>query len=284
MSISLAKRRRCIGLMRLRCSALMPYVLLILLETLVLSLAVWQWVRGNEKATVLSEWETQDAVPFAADDIQSGLRLLENSAESLAPSESKSIRQQIAARTLLIDGQLQPAQVWLLDNQQVNGRTGYDVLTLFFADTAVNRQPLLLNLGWIESSYSRRQAVPNINWSEMSLAKGRVKLVFQEYSRNPFIRESADTLGPFIRVQTPVTAVQQLAMQYSSVYYAVLLPNEEQASNKTPVGFVHHYTPVVMEPQKHYAYALQWLLIGVALFFVFHFAKKKQRRKRDRAT
>lgn len=263
-----------------RTAVLLGYLVLIVLTLFVLSLAIWQWQRSVEKSQLLQKFAHNQQQPLMLDQLLHRRSFV----QQLPEAEQRLAEQTLASHPLMVTGQLQPEQVWLLDNQQVNGHTGYDVLTLFAAETKAGASMLVINLGWVQSSYAKRHEPPEISLDTNTLQQWRLQLVFPRSSLNPFVRETADSLGRFIRVQTPQTVVEQLQKQFPHILYAVLLPKDDQISalKYTPTGFVFHYNNVVMRPEKHRAYAVQWLLLAVALLIIFSRALRQSSTIRER--
>ena len=145
--------------------------------------------------------------------------------------------------------------IWLLDNQIVDGKVGYDVVVPVQA--AGLARPLLVNLGWLAGTGSRdRLPQPDIA---------------AEFSLNGLLRVDVDglmLLGQNVENsgQWPMR-IQQLAyaelsqLSGLSLFEAVLYQQQD-----TP--FIPHYQPVVLPPEKHRGYALQWFLLAVAVLGV----------------
>ncbi len=140
-----------------------------------------------------------------------------------------------------------PPYVWLLDNQVAEHEVGYDVLIPVRAD---NHSPLLLvNLGWLPAPADRQQlprpAIPTVLELEGLLrTKPGGILLGQNIETGPYPN----------RLQSiRVDALSQIigSPLADAVFYQKSSP------------FVYHYQQNVMPPEKHRAYALQWL--GLAL-------------------
>lgn len=211
-------------------------------------LAWWQWQRAEEKTKQLqqiAQWQQQDGLPVA----------------------------QLTAATLpTLDGA--PLQgdvqwlapfVWLVDNQIVNGVAGYDVLI------PVQAQPdavvFLLNLGWTAGSGDRTQ-LPQVDIPQQLRLEGILRT-----SPRPFILgQNIENTGHFPQ------RIQAIVPQQLSAASNLPLLDAVFYQKNTPL--VSHYTPVILPPEKHRAYALQWALLAVAVVFVA-FAVGQQRGKHD---
>lgn len=142
--------------------------------------------------------------------------------------------------------------VWLLDNQIVNGRVGYDVVVPVQA--AGLGRPLLVNLGWVAGSDSR-ETLPQIAIDAKFALNG---LLRTKVDGLILLGQNAEDHGQWpMRVQQIDYAV--LAHQSGHDLYPALLYQQEGSD------FIQHYQPVVLSPEKHRGYALQWFLLSVAV-------------------
>ncbi|MDK1288995.1 SURF1 family protein [Pseudoalteromonas umbrosa] len=226
-------------------------VVLIFAVTIVMSvcfrLSYWQWQRAGDK--------------------QAQLSMLTERFDNHALGEVESTDNWQGAN-IDLKGKLVPNQWWFLDNQILHGQVGYDLIALFEAD---NTDTLfVINLGFVPARDSRSQlpviALPlnqievNVQfkigvWSGFTLAKSPDQSayhhnVLQYLDRAYFERES----------KLPISS--QLLIAKQGVIQGV-----------TP-----HYKAVVMSPDKHRAYALQWLLIGLSAGVIAYFATRKKSR------
>lgn len=152
---------------------------------------------------------------------------------------------------------------WLLDNQTYQGQPGYSVLSLINTGTS----ELLVNWGWIKAPKYRHE-LPVVELPKTVEAKGTIKsntfeqfqLQHQELNRSQ------------IRVQSISEILTLLAWPQES--YAVIF-----ADSNTIDGLPQIYKPVVMAPEKHRAYALQWFLLAACSLVIFAFASYKKNNK-----
>ncbi len=198
-------------------------------------LSWWQWQRAEEKSAQLAQiaqWQQQDGVALAT---LAGLNGLDG-----APLQGE-VRW------------LSPYS-WLLDNQIVSGRVGYDVLVPVQAITG-SGPILLVNLGWLPAAADRSV-----------LPSPEIPLVFQlngvlRTEPRPFLLGSAlEHAGQYPR------RVQGTVPQALATDSGLALADAVFYQQQTP--FVSHYQPVILPPEKHRAYALQWGLLAVAVVFV----------------
>lgn len=207
---------------------------------LLLGLSYWQWLRAEEKIKTLARidhWQNQGAIN------------LDRLSTIMGP-ESDGLRLDFNARWL-------SPMVWLIDNQVANGRIGYDVLiAVQDASAASEEGALLVNLGWVAAA-PRRDLLPNIDIP----AKLRVQGIFRTRTQGVLLGTNIENKGEWpMRIQQVDT--QALAEFIDSALIQGLAYQEK----KSP--FFIHYHPVILPPERHRAYALQWLLLAVAVVVV----------------
>jgi cytochrome oxidase assembly protein ShyY1 len=145
--------------------------------------------------------------------------------------------------------------VWLLDNQIVQGRVGYDVIIPVQA--AGLAQPLLVNLGWLAAP-ERRDSLPEVTITPQIALDG---LLRTKVDGLLLLGQNAEISGQWpMRIQQVNYA--QLSEHSALQLYPALL-YQQNGSDFTP-----HYQPVVLSPEKHRGYALQWFLLGIAVLGV----------------
>ena len=262
-----------------------PWVLAVLAVAAVpAGLSAWQWQRGEDKLATLAriaEWEREGAVGLArlaelasapgraatgatSRDIDAASTAV---ASVGAPSGSASAR---AGRALVDGVQLDFAarwiapMVWLVDNRIVDRQPGYDVV-IAVEDLADVREAgssgaapraALVNLGWIAAEGGRDALpVPAIP------AQLRVQGIFRTEVTGLLLGANVEDHGRWpMRIQQADPA--QLAA-WLAVPLAPGLIQQQQAS-----PFHIHYRPVVLPPERHRGYALQWGLIALAVIGV----------------
>ncbi|WP_440054358.1 SURF1 family protein [Pseudoalteromonas sp. T1lg65] len=210
-------------------------------------LSLWQWQRAQQKYLIEQRIEAFDFT---------GERLSE-----LLTTRTLS---ELDGAKLTLTGQFLPDHYWFLDNQVVNGQVGFDVVSLFKLQG--NGQNIVVNLGFVASVASRIPptiVLPSNTQSFTALIKS-----------NPQQK--------FTLAAQPTTANEQHILQYidndflSEISGVDLLTILAYSVEDNIGGAKPHYKPVVMSPKKHEAYALQWLLIGLAALFIgWKLAKKE---------
>lgn len=203
---------------------------------LLCKLAWWQWQRAEEKTQQLqqiSDWQQQDGVPIQ-----------QISSTDLAWLDGAPLQGEASW--------LSP-YIWLVDNQVHHGIVGYDVLIPVQAKGS--QLVLLVNLGWV-AGMAERSTLPDVTAPSSVWLDG----VFR-YAPRPFVlgHNVERSAGYPQRVQAIVPADLAASSGLTladAVFYQQTSP------------FQPHYQAVIMPPEKHRAYALQWGLLAVAVVFV----------------
>jgi surfeit locus 1 family protein len=222
---------------------LVPLIAYLCLLPLLLTLGIWQLNRAEEKRAIL--------------DLQSqrqGSEVLELSA-SLSENLESLLYKPVSAV-----GHYDSSHQYLLDNQVSKGRAGYSVLTPF--RSTENGKAVLVNRGWIPLGKSRAE-LPDIR-----VALNKIKLTGRI---NRFPRVGLRLAGSELPAKgwpavVQVIDVKVLSQQlgYSLVDFQIEL--DKFAAN----GFAREWQEsVVMTPEKHTAYAVQWFLLAITLTVLF---------------
>ncbi|PSW04956.1 SURF1 family protein [Photobacterium lipolyticum] len=152
---------------------------------------------------------------------------------------------------LTVHGRFDHSKAVLLDNQLYRGQPGYHLLYPF----AVDDGWLLVNLGWIAAPVYREQ-VPVLPEHHGEL---RISGVIAPPSL--LIELAAEPLGESWPLRVQNIHLDQLSRQMELPLQPWIL----QIDPDHAVALQQTWIPVVMGPQKHYAYALQWFLLAVAV-------------------
>ncbi len=216
----------------------------LLVVAILLSLSYWQWQRAAQKQQSLDQlarWQAQPATSLNGllTHAQGGTNLLLQDGASVA----------FTARWI-------SPYVWLLDNQLVKGRPGYDVI-IPVQEVSVPSSPIVLvNLGWIAAPLSRTE-LPALH----ILADVDVHGVYRARSDALLLGKNLEDQGRWpMRIQK----IDNLLLAH--YLPGKLVPGLIYAQQGSP--FFVHYRPVVLPPERHKAYALQWLLLALAALLV----------------
>lgn len=233
--------------MFLRLPILATLVTLVAFVTM-LYLGMWQLDRAQQKQQRLQQIQLKTQLaPMGIDE----LRLLDDMRD--APVA-------VVGRFL--------AQVFLLDNRVYQGKVGYQLVAVLQTDSG----DLLVNLGWLKAPEFRQQ-VPEY---EVPVGLVEVQGMVAVPQLNPMIRETAGANDGWPKVvqQLDIPKLEALRGNGDLLDWVLLL------SPEADFGYVREWQPVVMPPQKHQAYAMQWFALAIAAIVVY--AAVLRRRKSDR--
>ncbi len=197
--------------------------------SLLLGLGFWQLQRAEDKAGV----QRGLALPMAAE------------VRSTSHLDTLPLLTEVR-----LEGEYLPGYDWLLDNQIFKGRFGYRVFTPF-CDAA---GCVVVDRGWIPGDLDRRE-LPQVDRPE-----GRVTIAgrISEPQSNVLLTDNEPSdrwprRVQFLRVEDVAAVVPVL----SSARVAHL--GEGQPGVLEPL-----WKPVVMGPEKHRGYAVQWFTLAAA--------------------
>jgi surfeit locus 1 family protein len=218
-----------------------PWVLInLLVLAMLLGLSFWQWQRATEKTQTLARianWQQQDAVDIAR------LKMMNATGRDGAQLDFM--------------GRWLSPMVWLVDNKMMKGRIGYDVLiAVEDVSASEDSSALLVNLGWVAAPL-QRDFLPAVNIP----AELRVQGIFRT-------RITGILLGTNIENKRvwPMR-IQQVDLESLSAHLdRPLVSGLTYQENSSP--FLIHYRPVILPPERHKAYALQWFLLAVAVVVI----------------
>ncbi|MGI5310192.1 SURF1 family protein [Rheinheimera sp. WS51] len=209
---------------------------------ILINLSWWQLQRAEQKTVQLNQLalQAEQSVLTAA--------ALEN-----LVSDNHSV--ELDGLQLATSASWQAPYIWLLDNQIVKGKVGYDVIVA--AKLATTNKLLLVNLGWIAGTDSRDK-LPAVEIPAQLTLQG---VLHTDVAGMLLLGQNIESSEhwPMRIQQVNFTAI---AEQIAQPIYPALLYQQQQT------GFIHHYQAVVMPPEKHQAYALQWLLLAIVVLGV----------------
>ncbi|MEC8373867.1 MAG: SURF1 family protein, partial [Pseudomonadota bacterium] len=152
--------------------------------------------------------------------------------------------------TVTFDGEPDTTHLVFLDNQIQDKRVGYDVIV----PVKTNAGWVLVNYGWV-SAPDMQRTLPTIKIDKGLLSfRGIVSVP----GINPLITETNTQSWVF-----PALVQQIDFADLSQRLNRDLLPYVIQLTTDD-VAFVRDFRPVVMSPEKHLGYAVQWFGLAVA--------------------
>jgi surfeit locus 1 family protein len=215
----------------------------LLLLSLFCSLGVWQLGRAEQKFQLLAQQQVADDSP--------GMNLNE-----VVPEDIQALRYQAAVAMGRYDGEHQ----FLLDNQIMDGKPGFFVLTPFFV--AGGEQIVLVNRGWIPLGKDRN-TMPDIKLNASPVAvRGRI---------NQFPSVGIKLKGAEIPGDGWPSLLQRVETQAVSDSLGYRVANFQlELDPSEPEGYRREWkTSFGLPPEKHIAYALQWFALALTLTGLF---------------
>ncbi|MFQ3196386.1 MAG: surfeit locus 1 family protein [Paraglaciecola sp.] len=205
------------------------------------ALGLWQLQRAEQKSTRLA------MIEVAA------------STSAITLAQTINSKEDIRDLPVRLTGTLNPDTYLLLDNRIHQGRVGFEVLSLLSTDSG----NVLINFGWVAGDPSRL-SLPEVNLPyTLQDIKGKVAIP----QTNPMVSETADFVQNWPKV------IQQLDLVFiQQVLQQPILPFIVQLDPVVTSGFIRQWQPVVMSPEKHIAYAIQWFGLAIAALMIYGFA------------
>lgn len=232
------------------------WVFICLLATaFLMSLSFWQLSRATEKKQTLAriaQWQAAGAL--------TSQQLL-----ALGDQDLDGVHVKFAARWV-------SPIIWLLDNQLVDGRIGYDVvipveeIPADLSNSASTNlvPPVLINLGWVAAVGGREQ-LPDVAIPAQLMVDG----VFRTAPQGLLLGTNIEDNGHWpMRIQQ--LDALSLAPYLPSLTTLGVIFQQQQSPYRV------HYQPVILPPERHRAYALQWALLAVAVIVIALSASAKK--------
>ena len=142
------------------------------------------------------------------------------------------------------------------------GRLGYRVLQIVHTEQGA----LLVNLGWVLAS-KHREVFPEFSPLAGAINfTGHIRIVEQG-----IVLSEQD----YRQINWPLR-IQQIELdKFSQIIAQKLLPFVVYLDKKETIGFEKNWQPIVMPPEKHRAYAVQWFALASAWLLLMVFASIK---------
>ncbi|WP_099760636.1 SURF1 family protein [Janthinobacterium sp. 35] len=232
-----------------------PFVVMLLLVALGVSLAQWQQRRGDEKVARAARLEAGNlAAPLAL------------SAAPLRPADAQAIEY----RRITVTGRFVPAWTVYLDNRPYKGQAGFHVLTPFQIDGSAMH--VLVAQGWLPRNNAERTRIP-----DYTTPAGTVTISGIARLNAGHVMElgTAPALAPHAIVQN--ADITQLAQASGLSLQPFILEQTVAVVDRTATAPASSQLPVRDWPapdlgaDKHRGYAFQWYALALMafLFFVF---------------
>lgn len=226
--------------------------LIVILLPILLWLGNWQLKREDEKRAIQTTYSVR---------------------QEQTPVEFSDVRHRVTKTTdlaffpVVLNGQFNPDQQFLLDNRINNGQVGYEVLTSFHVDAYNNETGswVLVNRGWIKAP-PLRSDLPVIP----ELPKDRVEIMGEIYvppGEGYHLQDldSNNTNWPKVVTAVDMEKMSVLLGEALFEYQIRIKPNQ-------PGTLETNWAPINVSPEKHRAYAVQWFAMAAGLFVWLIFA------------
>lgn len=224
---------------------------LLLLAAAFAWLGVWQWQRMQGKQELMTRFEQASARSYA---------------EAAARGETFS--------RITVTGEYSDAWHLLRDNRIERGRAGVEVLSLF---RPLDGPPLLVNRGWLPMPPDRR-SLP-----QFTTPAGRITvsgLLAPPPGPGVQLGEPAgldDLRGPTLLTYLDLDRIRAALAPDLAPSILLLDPAD-------PTGFGERaWSPAVMLPGQHRAYAVQWFALAAAALVIWLTLGLRRPRSRDDA-
>ncbi|WP_394222218.1 SURF1 family protein [Alteromonas gracilis] len=228
-----------------RTSHVIPWILTGISVAIMCGLGYWQLDRMVQK---------QQRLASIAQKQSNGTMSLE---EALSNEDPRDI-------TVSFSGSLDANHILLLDNQIYNQQVGFDVLVPAYT----NAGWLLVNFGWVPAPDLMRTMPDILFTSETRTFTGVISVP----SKNPLVTETNMALA-----KSPALVQQIEFSALSNALERKFLPFILQLTTPDP-AFVREHQAVVMSPEKHLGYAVQWFGLAIAAAAIGGFAISKKGR------
>jgi surfeit locus 1 family protein len=207
---------------------------------LFISLGNWQLKRAKEKRALLATYESRIK------------RAPQRITTLSTPSDLRFYQ-------ILLHGHFQNEKTILLDNKTYAGQIGYEIYTPFLAQELT--KPILVDRGFISMGQTR-QTLPIIrrNTGEITLT-GMLNLP-PKYVSLGGIAESTTLSWPLRVEYIHLDELKKYLGDLSDPYVLQINPNHVAA-------YPIKWEIVIMSPEKHLGYALQWFAFALTLLILF---------------
>lgn len=206
------------------------------LMPLMVGLGFWQLDRADEKRQLLAQQEV----------------VVQASPQVITPAFMPELY-----TPLKLVGRFEQHRHFLLDNQVVDGRLGYDVISPFLDNSGA---VVLVNRGWVAAPPTRAEkpvfATPENDVTIYASAGYHLKQPFL------LVPDESATDWPIVVQAIDVELFSELLSESLTSYFARAEPGQAGS-------FIYHYQNVAVLPEKHTAYAVQWFAMTAALLLLY---------------
>jgi surfeit locus 1 family protein len=153
--------------------------------------------------------------------------------------------------------------VFLLDNKFYKHQIGYEVLTPFIIN---NNKLILVNRGWIARDANKYPLPPVIPEaiSEATIGEQIISGILYKPPEKPFLLKKTLLLNNNWPLVIQAIEIKNLQEKLKKNIYPVIIWLDKNNKN----CFSCDWHPVVMPPEQHRAYAIQWFALALTLFII----------------
>jgi len=219
-----------------------------------ISLGFWQLGRAETKEQLLASYEAKS--------------------QSMMDVSQLLAQEDMAFQRVSLEGVYDNGRSFLLDNKTFHGRVGYEVITPFIlanppassrADNDI--EIVLVNRGWLPMGPSRQQ-LPDIPGVKGTLA---IIATVDVPEREAFVLQDQPLTGSWpLVIQISDVARMAEELGQPTFPFVVRLSTDSTGALQTV------WKPVIMQPEKNFAYAVQWFALAATLSVLFIFATIKR--------
>ncbi|MBE1300416.1 MAG: hypothetical protein GJ680_10995 [Alteromonadaceae bacterium] len=228
----------------IRALPFVPTLIALVVFVILMKLGFWQLQRAEQKAEYLQQLEQNNKT-----------KVTEITADLFAAEAPVGGR-------FHLSGKVANDKLYYWDNRIVNGQVGYQVLV----PVQTNLGWILLDLGWVKGN-AQRGTLPGVDVPSV-IEDELVALWLPK--KNALIKETLDIKAPWPKLVQEVN-VSLLSQHFAQPFLPRVAVKLEQSTK-----FITNYKPVVLPPEKHIAYAVQWFGLAIAVLVVFGFAVRKK--------
>lgn len=223
----------------------------IVIVGVLLSLGFWQLNRAEQKKQFLEHQQTmQDNGELTMD--------------GATPDDLATLKY----RKVHLTGEYDAAHQFLLDNQHVNGKVGYFVLTPFLIQNSA--KAVLINRGWLPLNVDRRVLPPIPIITRSLTLTGKINSFPSVGIKLAGAEQPTATWPSVVGLVEPQVLSKTLG--YALYSFQIELDKEQ------PDGYLRDWhLAKIMQPEQHVAYAIQWFglaFVFTLLFIWFNFRKQ----------
>lgn len=257
---------------------ILPTIVTLLCVVIMFGLGIWQLERKSQKDIRLTQIEERQAKsPYTLEELLFE-RGTDNSASNNV-SNNTSYSKSLAIQDFPVSfvGTAQMENLFFIDNKIVSGRTGYQVVIPI---ATLDNDIVLANLGWLRGNGIRGQ-LPSVSEklrSELTERSTKFTGVVSYPSINAMVSETNAAFGqfPVLLQQTDMEQMQQHLHAAGLLNQTKLYPFIVNLAPEESSEFVRNWQPVVMSPEKHLGYAVQWFGLGIAALTIYLLSLMKQ--------